>query len=356
MPIEIITLAGTPHEIGGHHGELLAAGAAAMCETRIDLCLRAAPTLSRDDLLALAGESLPVFADFAPDTYAEFCGIAEGAGLAREALLIGNGYTDFVDLVRRHAGGPSECTSFAVGPIAAGPERCYVGQTWDMNAGAFPHVVAFRRLPTTGPASLTMTTAGCLSLVGMNECGIAIGNTNLVPHDARAGVMYLGLIHTVLAQTSFEPAVNTITRAPRMSGHYYYVAGPRGEFAGIETTALRHTILHPDARGLFAHANHYTDPALSAYVGETTPSANSVAREARMWELIPTVPHTGGLAALTQLLTDHEVPLCRHAEGIAEVRTCSAALMSPADGVIRMTKGNPCEGGFIDVRVDAAGA
>jgi isopenicillin-N N-acyltransferase-like protein len=349
MPINLIDLAGTPREMGRQHGELLADGARAMCEARIELSLRAGQGLSRDDVLALARPSLPVFADFAPEPYAEFQGIAQGAGLSEEELLIGNGYTDVADLVRQTAAAPSECTAFQVASSASGDGRSYLGQTWDMNASAFPHVVAFRRAPASGPASVTMTTAGCLSLVGVNECGIAIGNTNLVPRDATDGVMYLAIIHTVLAQSTFEGAVEVVTDVPRMSGHFYYLGGPGGELLGIETTAKRHSFLRPTDAGILAHANHYTDPGLAAYTGQGTLTGNSPTREARMWELLNVGLGRHEGASLTMILADHEAPICRHESPGDEARTCSAAIMCPSTRTIRMTKGYPCEEEMVEV-------
>lgn len=347
MSLQIISLQGTPQEMGARHGELLAEGARAMCETRIELCLRAGGGMTREELLALAGRSLPVFESFSPDTYAEFCGIAQGAGISREELLIGNGYTDFVDLVRRTAAGPSECTHMAVLPQASADGKLYVGQTWDMSATAYPHVVAFARSPKLAPATLTLTTTGCLALIGLNEHGIAVGNTNLTPHDARDGIMYLATLHTALAQTSFEAAVQTVTEAPRMSGHYFYVGGPEGQFTGIETTALRHAHLAPDAIGVFAHANHYVTPDMIGHVSQDSPSENSVTREARMWELLRGVAQRE-LDSLWAVFPDHEAPLCRHTTEETGACTCAAVLMSPGERLIRMCKGNPCEAKYVE--------
>jgi isopenicillin-N N-acyltransferase-like protein len=347
MSIDIITLEGTPAEMGARHGELLAEGARAMCESRIELSLKASGGMSRAEVLALAGQSLPVFADYAPDTYAEFCGIAEGAGVTREELFIGNGYTDFVDLVRRQRPGPSECTHFAVRAQACGDGKLRVGQTWDMAASAYPHVVAFRRLPKGAPATLTVTTAGCLALIGLNEHGIAVGNTNLTPHDAQTGVMYLAMLHTALAQSSFDAAVRAFCDAPRMSGHYYYVAAPADNLAAVETTALRHVFLNPDARGLLAHANHYVAPELVAYVEADTLSKNTRGREARMWELLRATP-SHDTDSLWRILQDHEAPLCRHEDADNPARTCAAAVMTPADRSIRMAKGYPCEAQYVE--------
>jgi isopenicillin-N N-acyltransferase-like protein len=192
-----------------------------------------------------------------------------------------------------------------------------------------------------------MTTTGCLSLVGINEHGIAVGNTNLVPADARNGVIYLATIHEALAQRTFADAVRVVTDAPRVSGHYFYVGGPHGEIVGIETTALSSAQLAPDASGLLAHANHYMTDLRDLAAGP--PGDNSLRREARMWELLRAEAAGHDVTTLTQALSDHETPICRHDRPGAEARTCSAAIMRPADRRMWMTKGNPCEGEFIEV-------
>jgi len=342
MQIEVWHLTGTPYEMGRQHGETLAEGARAMCDTRMALCLRAAPGASREALLKLAAESLPVFADFAPDTYEEFRGIADGAGLSESELYIGNGYTDFVDLVRRRYPPAHECTAFAVTQTAAADGLTYVGQTWDMHASAFPYVVALDRRPATGPASMTLTTTGCLSLIGLNEAGIAIGNNNLAPRDAGPGVMYLAMIHTALAQETFEDAVKAVTHAPRMSGHHYYLGGPQGQFAAIETTRQRHALLRPRPSGVYAHANHYNDEELAAHVGQT-PGEASLRRESRMWEMLEEGAGCLGQGEALRLLADHEGPICCHPNEPEGGRTCAGVVMCPQQRAIWLSKGNPCE-------------
>ena len=238
---------------------------------------------------------------------------------------------------------------FGVAAQAGGAGKSYVGQTWDMHATAFPYVVVFERRPSEGPASMTLTTMGCLSLIGINEAGIAVGNNNLTPKDARAGVMYLALIHDALAQTNVDDAVRAITDAPRMSGHHYYVGGPGGEVVAIETTGERHENLGPNEAGVYAHANHYNDPGLAAYVGETA-GEGSLKREARMWELLH--EGAGGLDAgsLGNVLQDHEAPICCHATDPEHGgRTCAAVVMCPADRAMWVTRGNPCEEDMVEL-------
>ncbi|MBN1669623.1 MAG: hypothetical protein JXR37_01225 [Kiritimatiellae bacterium] len=340
--MQLVPLQGTPYEMGRQHGEQFRDGARTMFEMRIALCLKQTREASRARLLELAAESLPLFKDYAPHVYAEFRGIAEGAGLSERELYIANGYTDFVDLAKRRYGAVSECTSLAVAPKAAADGKLYMGQTWDMHASVMPHIVALHRKPADGPATIALTTAGCLALIGINEAGIGIGNTNLAPIDAKPGVMYLALIHNALAQDTFDAAVAAVTRAPRMSGHHYYLGGPAGEFTAVETSAARHAALTPDELGVYAHANHYDHRILAReLVAERTP--NSVARSSQMWRLLSREAGRLGPDSLAQLLCDHEAPICRHTDLPDEPRTCAAALMCPPDRKIWLLHGNPCE-------------
>jgi hypothetical protein len=124
----------------------------------------------------------------------ELHGIAEGAGLSDEMVLILNGLTDIRDACKVAAGiawskqAPEEggCTSWLAAPEATTDEHALAGQTWDMAAAAMEFIVVVRRTPERGPATISMTTAGCLSLVGINSAGLAIGNNNLLmwPYDA----------------------------------------------------------------------------------------------------------------------------------------------------------------------------
>jgi len=60
MSLEVAPLAGTPAEMEGRHGEFLAEGARASCESRVELRLRAGQGKAREGLAAPAAEPLPV--------------------------------------------------------------------------------------------------------------------------------------------------------------------------------------------------------------------------------------------------------------------------------------------------------
>jgi len=209
----------------------------------------------------------------------------------------------------------------------------------------------FRRRPDDGPAWLTLTTAGCLSLIGLSENGIAIGNTNVSPTDARPGVMYLAMIHQALRSADFESAQAAITEAPRASGHYYYLAGPDGSAAGIETTATRHAYV-PIEDGLLVHANHYHDLGLTELSREP-PSENSQAREITLHGWLQ--PRLGRLdleAFIEGLrLRQGTHPVCRPPAEPNEVTTCAAAIMCPQRRKMWVAIANPRTVDFEEVAI-----
>lgn len=357
MVLKTITLTGTPQEMGRQHGEELREQVRGMIRTRVGLAAEAAaranPRLDEKWCLALAEESVPVLQRYSLPVFNELAGIAEAANLTLGEMIIGNGWTDFKDLLalRVQAAGREEttceCTSLVVGGNLTADGRTYLAQTWDMNVSAGQYLVLVRREPSRGPVTLSLTTAGCLSLIGLNACGLAIGNTNLAPLDARPGVFYLALIHQVLAQQAFEDAVETVTTTPRMSGHYYHVGGPDGEFMGIETTATRHELVVPPL-GSYAHTNHYLQERLLESGLTTEAGPNTLGRQERMVALTAALAAGTTATDISQLLQNHEGehPICRHSDDPAGAATLGAAVMCPQARRLWVAAGNPCQAEF----------
>ncbi|GAG15547.1 unnamed protein product, partial [marine sediment metagenome] len=243
MGIRLIELSGSYRQMGRAHGEQFRDAIHEFAARRLEACVRQAESTGwpdpQADVLGFCESTLVAHQRFAPAVYEEFRGIAEGAEIGLDRLMMCNGLTDVIDVFGAGPDAPAGCTAWLAAPEATADGFVLAGQTWDMHPWAEPFVVAFRRRPDDAPAGVALTTTGCLSLIGLNEAGIAVGNNNLQPTDARAGVMYLAIIHQVLAQTSLASAVNAITAASRMSGHNYYLAGPEGQIADVETTATR---------------------------------------------------------------------------------------------------------------------
>jgi hypothetical protein len=269
--IRQIELTGPPKAMGEAFGEQFRHEVRAFAASRMNHLLefvrrhRADTAVTQDDVLALAAETLEAHRSYDPAIWAEFEGIARGAGLSHEELLVCNGLTDLRDLVLLAGADPGdhagECSAFLV-PAACTTGPPIIGQTWDMHADAAAFLVVVRRRPANAPETLGLTTVGCLCLIGMNSEGVSVGNTNLIPTDACTGVQYLFTITRALRARSAAEAIDAVVATPRMSGHNYYAADG-GAVVNLECSArqAKRTELQ-DA--VFIHTNHYLDPALRA--------------------------------------------------------------------------------------------
>ncbi len=352
LALRMVELAGDAYEMGYQFGSMLAAEARGMTRSRLELCEKAVravnPDLGMEWCLEQAALCVPFLQEYSTDVYREFCGIAEAAGLTLPELVIGNGYTDVIDLLVHTARKTvCECTAVAVGEKVGERQQVWLAQTWDMHATARPYMVLVRRRPKNGPRTISLTTAGCLSLIGMNEFGVAVGNTNLQAPDARPGVFYLAMIHKALAQECIEEAIRCITGAERLSGHYYYLGGPDGEMTGIETSALEYRLFHLADRH-YAHTNHYLHPELCDLLRVKEPGANTADRLALAQSLLKALPSPVDERAIAGLLSSHhgENCLCRHEKSNDNSCTCGAVVMCPVLRTMWVTGTNPCENTF----------
>ena len=350
MALRVIDLEGCPHEMGYAFGQQLADEVHGLAEERYKLCEEAAPGIPRERVLQLAKDHLEVQAAHAPCVHDEFRGIAAGARISEEELLIGNGLTDFRDVLKTTPGDAVGCTTFLVRADAAADGCAYVGQTWDMHDTAEAFVVVLRRRPKEGPQTITLTTSGCLSLIGMNEHGLAIGNNNLVPTDARPGAIYLAMIHDFLGQATFERARSGITEAPRASGHNYYMSDGAGGVDDIETTAERWVSIQIEG-DTYAHANHYQSEQLKPLEADP-PTVCSLEREKRLSGLLADAAGQIDAAKLQELLSyrkeGDEGTLNRH----AEIRSCAAAIMCPERREVWFCQGPPDVSEFVKLGFD----
>ncbi len=348
--MELIELSGTPYEMGMQHGRRLKEQISVLAQERYEVACEFARERgvnpSREECLQLAREHLTHHESYSSDAFDEWRGIADGAGLTLEEVFFTNALTDFRDVLWQTA--PIEihgCTSFAIASEAATEGTALIGQTWDMHASVEPYIYVFRRRPQQGPTSLTMTAAGCLTLVGVNEAGIAVGNNNLRPMDARPGVTYLAMLHNALRQTEWSAAKRAITDAHRASGHNYIMAHKSGERANIETTATKHAT-HSIDTPWYVHSNHYLDAELKALEDPDLDRRSSEHRLAR--GNIQMQSHHGKFSPddARRLLGDHDgedLSICRHGEG-RDPRSCAFVVADAGQRCLWTSLGPPCNG------------
>ncbi len=348
--LQVIELSGSPYEMGTQHGEQLKEQVRGLARERYEIACQFARDrgveTTREDCLKLARVHLQLHQEQTPRCYEEWSGIAAGADCPLEDVFFANALTDFQDVLWQTAGAEIHgCTSFAVSPAGSATGTALIGQTWDMHASAQDYISLFHRRPLDGPESLTMSTAGCLTLIGVNEAGIAVGNNNLQPTDARPGIIYLAMLHRALQQTDWDQSRQAITGADRASGHNYVMAHESGACVDIETTAQQHEEYFVEDPW-YVHTNHYLSERLKPL---ENPQQDRCSTEHRIEQITRVLEGSEDLLSpekLRSVFGDHEggdLSICRHGEG-RQVRSCAFAVADPAARSLWASLGPPCEG------------
>jgi isopenicillin-N N-acyltransferase-like protein len=352
--VRVLDLQGSPREIGRAYGEALRGDIHELYRRRLANAIGQAKTYGGRDVgeeavLRLARACFGVTEAYDPSGFEETRGIAEGAGLSVEQIVAMNGLTDFRDVLAW--GGDLEslggCTAFIVHRDRGASGQLWAGQTWDLATDNMSFVVIVRRRPSDGPRTWSLTTAGCLSLVGLNEDGVCIGTTNVRTTDARIGVHYLAIIHAALRERELDAAIARIVDAPRAGAHFYYVAQRGKDAAAIECTATRADVARI-THGSYVHTNHCLVPEFRA-IEASTPHASSHARFERMSALLSQHDAPLGFDALRGFLSDRE-----HGENAISrvdfggISSNGAVIMSPDGPSLWACHGVPHEATWFD--------
>jgi isopenicillin-N N-acyltransferase-like protein len=355
--MRIIHLHGSARAMGEAYGEQLRAEIREFYSLRVLNALAQAKQfggrkLDEGHLLAIADKSLSVSESYDPEGHAELVGIARAANLTVAQVFAMNGLTDLRDVLAWSSEVPGfeGCSSFLVQGDRTTDGQVLGGQTWDLATDNMPYVIGVHRRPTEGPETWSLTTVGCLSLIGLNAEGLAVGTTNIRTKDARPGICYLNIIHKALRQRTLDEAEACVTTKHRAAAHYYWLASGRESRAvGVECTAAQHHAW-PVTRGHFVHCNHVlAEPHKALEAAPPKPSESTVCRQGRMGELIGGAPVVDA-ATMRGFLADHEGgegAICRHDYG--GISSNGAVVAEPAARRLWACQGTPCTATWVDL-------
>ncbi|MGE0803113.1 MAG: C45 family autoproteolytic acyltransferase/hydrolase [Lautropia sp.] len=348
-----ITVRGTPLARGRQYGQQAQRQIRSALERYRGLFARRAG-LDWDDAAAHALGFVADIESFAPDSLLEMRGIAEGAGVPFETILVLNCRSElmFAATSRRGTVPPSECTSFAVTPAASADGHVLVGQNWDWVPFAREIAVQLEVLRDDKPSYMTIVEAGMLAKVGVNAAGLGLCTNTLVSSEdaGQRGVPYHVLLRALLDVASVDEAARCLGSTRRALSANYLVADRGGSAANFETTAggageIR--ITRPQA-GRLAHANHFLDPGfarIDAFVGHAQHSLTRLDAMARGLA----EPSPLSVARLQAILRGHDhAPngVCSHPDPAADpfyARCTVASIIADLTaGDVWFTDGPPC--------------
>ncbi len=353
LELPTITLMGTPEQMGHAYGEGLRAPIRAFVEQRV----RAARIYLyergiRDDqaLSALGAQCLAALKTWHPDGWSELQATAEGAGVDAVELYTTGNMTDVRDiLVLGGMCAESEgCTTAHAGHERTAGGQVLAAQTWDLNPSDLDFVYAVHRRPSAAPATWSITCAGCPSLIGMNEHGVAVGTTNIKTRGSRVGIPYLSLLHRMLGCRHRASAEQVLTSAPRAAAHTYWIADAAG-VTDLECTATTAVRRETGAAGVLTRTNHCLVEDHRTHEGEVA-SASSQKRLARAGAVLAAGAVTvDSLKALFADRSDGVDSINRFAEDGQGTSTNACMIAEPATRTLHVCRGSSDRGAWVDL-------
>ncbi|HMJ13990.1 MAG TPA: C45 family peptidase [Polyangiaceae bacterium] len=339
--LRTIHCAGAPRELGRAQGEEVRDLVRGFVAQRLDALQTYLDERGSADVSAfldLGQRCLMAQKRWDPEGYAEHCGIAEGARVGASELYAVSNMTDLRDVLLLSKQPDREgCSSLMLPAHLARDGHLLAGQTWDLNPTDLDYVVAVHRLPEDGPETWAVTCVGSLTLMGMNEHGVAVGTTNIKTYRCRTGVGYLSVLHRAIRATSSAEARAQVEQAPRAAAHTYWVAD---DTSGVELECSSELCVRRDLAGApLARTNHCLSAALKELEGEPATSS-SEKRLLRLLDVLSRGEHdVASLRALYSDRSDGVDSICRYAEDEQGTTTNACMICEPATRRLWLCRG-----------------
>jgi len=307
------------------------------------------PDGTRPAILAEAKRIEATLQARAPHLVSEMQGIAEGAGLPyEEILLLNTGYDASGDMAAPHY----HCTGIGLPDTSDGP---LVAKTDDVAIEERDFEVFFQVEPQDGHACLHYAFAGTIwDQGGINDAGLALAMTGLGPtgpYNTQGMPTLLFLREVLLRCGSVEEAL-TFAESHPLRGHgcTMTMADPTsGDITVVENLPSLRAVRR-SRRGATVHTNHpqfpeslplARDEKWAQRLGHPDLAANSQAR-ARNAKIL-TERIAWSVDGLKQLLGDHTETgaICQH--GQAGLHTSFAVILIPQQRALLAAEGYGCD-------------
>lgn len=305
----------------------------------------------------LVHDYLPVIEAFEPLYITEMQGIAQGAAVAFEDVVLLNARTEILKLAQRpdlrdqlaQAAEADGCTGLFVLPGAARDGALIHAQNWDWRAQCAETSVVLRIRNEDGPDMLAFTEAGGLARSGLNSAGVAI-TANYLESDRdyrQVGVPLALIRRKVLEQEHVALAMRAVYATAKSASNNMMVTHASGLGIDFECAPDETFLVHAD-HGLLVHANHWQSAVALGKLRDTgiANTPDSLYRDMRVRALLQAQPgaQPGGITVeqvKAALFDDGHAPwsVCRPVRpGVGGGTTATVAMivMQPGAGVMEV--------------------
>jgi isopenicillin-N N-acyltransferase-like protein len=349
-PFPLIEISGAPRERGRQYGQK-AAGRIKKGTTHYFAQLKEL-SLDAKGVAALVRDYLPVIEAFEPSYIEEMRGIAEGADVPFEDIVLLNARTEIIKLANpairarlKTPEDPDGCTGVVVLPQATADGRLIHAQNWDWKRECAETAVVLKVRRDDGPDLMTFTEAGALGRCGFNAVGIAI-TANYLESDRdyrQVGVPLALIRRKVLENEHLALAMRAVYCTKKSAANNMIVSHREGVAIDFECAPDETFQVHPQ-NGLLVHANHFVSPVALGKLKDTGPfnTPDSLYRDIRVRDLLQ--PHIGSITFDTvksALFDEFAYPwsVCRPPRRNLSNNlsaTVAMILMEPASGLMQV--------------------
>jgi isopenicillin-N N-acyltransferase like protein len=300
-----------------------------------------------------ARKYLPFAQERYPKVVEELQGIAEGAGVRFDDLVVLNA----MEAVTTDALHLTKCTSIGVNEQRTANGHVLIGHNEDWVPEDESDMFLIHAVPDDEPTFLAMTYGGLLPNIGFNSAGIAQCCDSVYPSDCRIGIPRVVLSRAILAARTPAEAIRHMVAPLRAAGYNHLLAHESGEMYNVEVSARKFAVLYADKNAI-AHTNHYLDRNMQAVEDESDELICTRVRYHRACRLLEqTKMHT--TQTLQGILRDHvNFPdsICNHAvydiDPLDREKTITSLVMDLTARQMHVSWGNPCENKYHTYQMD----
>lgn len=268
----MVEIAGPPSERGRQYGKAVPERIALSISLYQGEMARRGVPLARQR--ELAHRFVPVVANYEPDYLDEMNGIAEGADVPLEDIILINARTEMMFGAKES--GPVEsqlvegCTGLIALPAATRDGLLIHAHNWDWRAECADTGIVLCIRRDDGPDVLTFVEAGGLARQGLNSAGLGLtGNFLQSDRDFKAPGAPLALVRRKMLECSgMAAAMRVLYSHPRACSNNLMLSHSDGEAIGLECAPDEIFWISPQD-GLLVHANHFVSPVARAKLVDT---------------------------------------------------------------------------------------
>ena len=303
------------------------------------------------DVRRLGGQALERIAAWSPDLAAEIDGIAAGSGLQIEAVAALNARTELL------AAAAGECSTIACLGTATSSGHALGVQTWDWHEELAGGWLVWTIEHADGRRTETLTEAGIVGKIGMNDRGVGV-LLNILGHrddGSPLGVPVHALCRRILDEADGAVQALQILAAAEMSASSAVTVVADDEDGGVacavELSPTGPGFVTPDERGILVHTNHFlAEPGRAGDTGVRT-GPDSVLRLDLARRRVAGID-AGAIDAdvVLDAMASHRAnpgAICCHPAAGAVFgdrwTTLATVVLEPALREMRVLRGGPCQ-------------